>query len=165
MARAGVPLASVQNGFSLVKPEPSAAVLPWCVDNGVGLLAYSPLFRGLLHGAWGPDKTFPADDSPSWVAFACGDVPSFDPRADELELRTKDRETQMKELLKLRRVPTAVVCSNDWTAIGALHAIHGAGLEVPRDISLVGFDDIPLGRYTTPSLTTVRMSALPVRSP
>ena len=68
-------------------------------------------------------------------------------------------ERAMKELLKLRRLPTAVVCSNDWTAIGALHAIHAAGLEVPRDISLVGFDDIPLSRYTTPSLTTVRMSA------
>jgi LacI family transcriptional regulator len=68
-------------------------------------------------------------------------------------------EKAMKELLKLARLPTAVVCSNDWTAIGALHAIHAAGLRVPEDISLVGFDDIPLTSYTTPSLTTVRMSA------
>ncbi len=58
----GVPLASVQNGFSLVKPEPSAEVLPWCVEHQVGLLAYSPLFRGLLSGTWGPDKTFPPGD-------------------------------------------------------------------------------------------------------
>ncbi len=65
----------------------------------------------------------------------------------------------MRELLKLSQTPTAVVCSNDWTAIGALHAMHAAGLRVPEDISLVGFDDIPLGSYTTPSLTTVRMSA------
>ena len=65
----------------------------------------------------------------------------------------------MKELLKLSKVPTAVVCSNDWTAIGALHAIHAAGLRVPEDISLAGFDDIPLTSYTTPALTTVRMSA------
>jgi LacI family transcriptional regulator len=68
-------------------------------------------------------------------------------------------ERAMKELLKLARLPTAVVCSNDWTAIGALHAIHDAGLTVPQDISLVGFDDIPLTSYTTPTLTTVRMSA------
>jgi LacI family transcriptional regulator len=68
-------------------------------------------------------------------------------------------ERAMKELLKLARIPTAVVCSNDWTAIGALHAIHDAGLTVPQDISLVGFDDIPLTSYTTPTLTTVRMSA------
>jgi len=68
-------------------------------------------------------------------------------------------EKAMKELLKLAKMPTAVVCSNDWTAIGALHAIHAAGLSVPHDISLVGFDDIPLTSYTTPTLTTVRMSA------
>ncbi len=68
-------------------------------------------------------------------------------------------EKAMRELLKLSRVPTAVVCSNDWTAIGALHAIHAAGLRVPEDISLVGFDDIPMSSFITPSLTTVRMSA------
>jgi len=68
-------------------------------------------------------------------------------------------EKAMKEILKLARIPSAVVCSNDWTAIGALHAIHDAGLSVPEDISLVGFDDIPLTSYTTPTLTTVRMSA------
>lgn len=68
-------------------------------------------------------------------------------------------EKAMGELLRLSKGPTAVACSNDWTAIGALHAIHAAGLRVPDDISLVGFDDIPLVSYTTPALTTVRMSA------
>lgn len=58
----GIPLHSVQNGFSLVKPEPSTDVLPWCVENQVGLLAYSPLFRGLLSGTWTEAKTFPAGD-------------------------------------------------------------------------------------------------------
>ena len=58
--------------------------------------------------------------------------------------------------------PTAVVASNDWTAIGALHAIDAAGLRVPEDISLVGFDDIPLVSYTNPALTSVRMSAADV---
>src|SRR4029453_12207956 len=65
----------------------------------------------------------------------------------------------MVSLLRLTRRPTAVVASNDWTAIGALRAIHAAGLRVPEDISLVGFDDIPLASYTNPALTTVRMSA------
>ena len=73
-------------------------------------------------------------------------------------------EKAMNELLALTRRPTAVVCSNDWTAIGALHAIHAAGLRVPDDLSLVGFDDIPLSRYITPSLTSVRMSARDVGS-
>jgi LacI family transcriptional regulator len=71
---------------------------------------------------------------------------------------------EMTGLLRLTRRPTAVVASNDWTAIGALHAIQSAGLRVPEDISLVGFDDIPLVSYTTPALTTVRMSAIDVGS-
>jgi DNA-binding LacI/PurR family transcriptional regulator len=65
----------------------------------------------------------------------------------------------MTALLRSGRPPTAVVCSNDWTAIGALHAIDAAGLRVPADVSLVGFDDIPLASYASPPLTSVRMSA------
>lgn len=68
-------------------------------------------------------------------------------------------ELAMSAILRLGKHPTAVVCSNDWTAIGALHAVHDAGLRVPDDISIVGFDDIPLAQYTNPSLTTVRMTA------
>lgn len=71
-------------------------------------------------------------------------------------------EKAMAALLRLTKRPTAIVASNDWTAIGALHAIHAAGLTVPGDISLVGFDDIPLVSFTNPALTTVRMSAADV---
>src|SRR5439155_25633930 len=62
-------------------------------------------------------------------------------------------------MLKGPKRPTAILCSNDWTAIGALHAIDAAGLGVPEDVSVVGFDDIPLASYTRPPLTSVRMSA------
>lgn len=68
----------------------------------------------------------------------------------------------MAAMLQSARRPTAVVASNDWTAIGALHAIVAAGLGVPGDISLVGFDDIPLATYTNPPLTSVRMAAADV---
>ena len=70
----------------------------------------------------------------------------------------------MAALLRAGKAPTAVVCSNDWTAIGALHAIDAAGLRVPADISVVGFDDIPLASYMSPPLTSVRMSARDVGS-
>ena len=73
-------------------------------------------------------------------------------------------QAAMAALLRLSKRPTAVVCSNDWTAIGALHAIDAAGLRVPDDVSLVGFDDIPLASYTNPPLTSVRMAAADVGS-
>jgi len=68
-------------------------------------------------------------------------------------------QNTMSAILHMPKRPTAVVCSNDWTAIGALHAIDAAGLRVPEDVSVVGFDDIPLASYTRPPLTSVRMSA------
>lgn len=64
----------------------------------------------------------------------------------------------MEQLLQLRRRPTAVLASNDLTAIGALRALHAHGLRIPSDISLIGFDDIELSQYTDPPLTTVRLS-------
>ena len=54
--------------------------------------------------------------------------------------------------------PTAVLTSNDLTAIGAMGAIHEAGLRIPDDISIVGFDGIELSAYTQPALTTLVVS-------
>ncbi|HET8605979.1 MAG TPA: LacI family DNA-binding transcriptional regulator [Gaiellaceae bacterium] len=54
---------------------------------------------------------------------------------------------------------TAVFAANDLSAIGAINALGGAGLRVPGDVSVVGFDDLRLGAYTTPPLTTVRQPA------
>jgi DNA-binding LacI/PurR family transcriptional regulator len=62
----------------------------------------------------------------------------------------------MSRLLALPSPPTAVFCYNDLTAIGAALAVREAGLRVPDDISLVGFDDIELAPYSHPPLTTVR---------
>lgn len=64
----------------------------------------------------------------------------------------------MARLLQKRERPTAVLTSNDMTAIGALGAIFERGLKVPQDISLIGFDDIELSAFTQPGLTTVRLS-------
>lgn len=64
----------------------------------------------------------------------------------------------MNKLLKLTDQPTAIMCSNDMTAIGVQHALFEAGLRVPDDLSIIGFDDIHLADFTMPPLTTVRMS-------
>jgi LacI family transcriptional regulator len=60
------------------------------------------------------------------------------------------------ELLDLPRCPTALVCFNDKTAVGALAAAAELGLRVPEDLSVAGFDDIELAQATRPLLTTVR---------
>ncbi len=65
----------------------------------------------------------------------------------------------MQRILKSgKRRPTAVITSNDLTAIGAMGAIHEAGLRIPEDISVMGFDGIELSAYTQPALTTMAVS-------
>jgi LacI family transcriptional regulator len=54
--------------------------------------------------------------------------------------------------------PTAALCSNDMTAIGVMRESHDAGIKIPRDLSVVGFDDIRLAQFVLPPLTTVQMS-------
>jgi DNA-binding LacI/PurR family transcriptional regulator len=63
----------------------------------------------------------------------------------------------MQRILNSGAKLTAVMASNDLTAIGAMGAIHDRGLRVPDDISIVGYDDIVLSAYTQPSLTTLRL--------
>ncbi len=62
----------------------------------------------------------------------------------------------MTQLLKMKKRPSAVFARNDFTAVGALNAVQKAGLRVPEDIAVVGYDDIPLASHTSPPLTTVR---------
>jgi LacI family transcriptional regulator len=64
----------------------------------------------------------------------------------------------LEKLTGLRDRPTAVLCSNDMTAIGVMRAAYEYGIVIPRDLSVVGFDDIRLSQFTTPPLTTVQMS-------
>ena len=52
-------------------------------------------------------------------------------------------------------MPEAIACANDQAAIGAIHALTQAGLRVPEDIAVTGFDDISMARHMTPALTTV----------
>ena len=63
----------------------------------------------------------------------------------------------MVRLLGKSIVPTAILASNDMTAIGAMGAIFDHGLSVPGDISVIGFDDIEISGFTQPPLTTVRI--------
>jgi LacI family transcriptional regulator len=61
----------------------------------------------------------------------------------------------MKKLLELKPLPTAVFAANDLMAFGAMTAIREANLEIPKDIALVGIDDIPAAKFVHPPLTTI----------
>jgi len=83
---------------------------------------------------------------------------------------TPERTTQMRNsnwspevgyeparrLTQATRDFTALICFNDTTAIGAIRALHEAGMECPRNVSVVGFDDIVGAQFHVPSLTTIR---------
>ena len=66
----------------------------------------------------------------------------------------------MKKLLNLSKRPTAVFCANDDIAVGAIKAINESGLNVPEDISIIGFDNSNFCNYVTPTLSSVRKDSL-----
>lgn len=82
---------------------------------------------------------------------------SFDP---DLEVVIERESIEMafaaaQKLLKRDYPPTAVMAENDVVAVGVLHGAQRAGLKIPDDLSVTGFDDIPLAAHTFPELTTV----------
>jgi LacI family transcriptional regulator len=64
-----------------------------------------------------------------------------------------------ERLLGLPVPPTAILCANDMTAFGVMHALAERGLRVGRDVSVIGYDDVPLARFSAPPLSTLRQPA------
>ncbi len=84
--------------------------------------------------------------------------------SDTTELEFQGEYTQeagylsMKTILsEARPLPTAVVCANDYCAMGALRALNEAGVGIPDDIAVAGFDGITSSQYTQPALTSVKV--------
>ncbi|MEK7403570.1 MAG: LacI family DNA-binding transcriptional regulator [Acidobacteriota bacterium] len=78
-------------------------------------------------------------------------------RVAEGENNVGSGERAVQRLLTESSVPTAILCSNDLTAIGTLRALGQAGIQVPKDVSVIGADDIPFALLVHPPLTTVRI--------
>jgi DNA-binding LacI/PurR family transcriptional regulator len=73
------------------------------------------------------------------------------------DMRLESGERGMRELMSLAKRPTAVLTSNDLMAVGALQAASHAGLRVPEDVSIIGFDDLPIASMVVPQLTTIQL--------
>jgi LacI family transcriptional regulator len=84
------------------------------------------------------------DPKPEWRTIANQDGPEGGRRA-------------VAELLNQGFKPTAVICVNDFTAIGVLRELRDRGMRMPQDVSVTGFDNIQLAEYCYPALTTVHI--------
>ena len=72
--------------------------------------------------------------------------------------RLEGGKRALQKLSKFREQPTALLCSNDMTAIGVMRQAYELGIGVPQELSVVGFDDTRLADFMIPPLTTVQMS-------
>lgn len=72
--------------------------------------------------------------------------------------RLEGGKKALQMLSELRERPTALMCSNDMTAIGVMREAFELGIKIPEDLSVIGFDDIRIAEFMTPPLTTIQMS-------
>jgi DNA-binding LacI/PurR family transcriptional regulator len=90
------------------------------------------------------------------VQRALGDL-DLKPKVIMGENDVASGERAVQRLLTERPLPSALICSNDLTALGGIRALQRAGIRVPQDMSVVGADDIPFASLSQPSLSTVRI--------
>ena len=142
----GVPLHTVQNAYSLFRRGDEESVLPWCAENDVAYLAYSPMHRGMLFGGWTADKTFPAGDHraerPDFVQPRLG---VFIDAVHAMERLAADNDLSMAELatgaLLSREGCTSVI-------VGARNAEQG------RQLGMLG---MPLKASVLEGITEILM--------
>ncbi len=89
-------------------------------------------------------------------ALANAGIPADPQLIVEAGRAEEDGYQAMNELIGALQRPTAVLACSDELAFGAMHALYDAGLSVGRDVSLIGFDDLPLAAHTHPPLTALR---------
>jgi LacI family transcriptional regulator len=105
----------------------------------------------------GPDSNFEANERLRGYRDAiAGLLPGVSEHVLQGDFTQESGFRVGSQVVALTERPTAVFASNDMMAIGCLSAFNEAGLQVPQDIALAGFDDIPISRYMNPTLTTVR---------
>lgn len=84
-------------------------------------------------------------------------IPLEESYIKNITLSSKEGYDAMTEIIKAGILPSAIFCGNDITAIGVMKAIHKSGLKIPKDISVIGLDNIEVSEYFRPSLTTIHV--------
>ncbi|MFN8504566.1 LacI family DNA-binding transcriptional regulator [Kouleothrix sp.] len=144
-------------------PPPEGSASPFVmVDGRAGAQAAMRHLLSLGHRRIGliqlPSEL--AESEPRYLgyldALAEAGLPLDEALIVEAGRREEDGYQAIGDLLATPQPPTAVLACSDELAFGAMHALYDAGLEIGRDISLVGFDDLPLARHMHPPLTALR---------
>ena len=143
-------------------PAPSGCESPYVmVDGRAGAVLAVNHLLGLGHRRIGliqlPSEL--AESEPRYLgyaeALAATGLPIDPSLIVEAGRSEEDGYQAIGELLTIPAPPTAVLACSDELAFGAMHALYDAGLAVGRDVSLVGFDDVPLATHAHPPLTTL----------
>jgi LacI family transcriptional regulator len=106
----------------------------------------------------GPEHNFDAAERlRGYTAAMTRFAPTIPPQVLAGDFTEEAGYNAARDLLTNKLRPQAVFAANDMMAVGCLYALREAGVRVPEDIAVTGFDDIPIARLTTPALTTVRV--------
>jgi DNA-binding LacI/PurR family transcriptional regulator len=158
LAERHVPLALVD--FAL--PSPLVSTLR--VDYGTGIRQAVHHLAALGHRSItfisGPLQLHSAKARVEVFRLAAKEVrlPQKDARVVEADHTMEGGMLAFERMQARGELPTALMCSNDMTAIGVMRSAYSVGMRVPEDLSIIGFDDIRFAQFTTPPLTTVQMS-------
>jgi LacI family transcriptional regulator len=134
------------------------------IDNYAGAYAMMAHLLGLGHRRVallsGPERNHDARERlrGSQAALAAAGVPCPEELVLAGDFSEASGHAAALRLLQSGERPTALFAANDSMAIGAMSALREVGVVVPTDMSVAGFDDIPIARYVSPPLTTVRVS-------
>ena len=132
------------------------------VDNRGGAAAMIGHLAALGHKRIamiaGPEGNHDADERlRGYVETLAGLSPAKKPQILRGDFTEESGHRAGREIAAMARRPDAVFAANDTMAMGCFFALSEAGMRVPEDVALAGFDDIPMARYLTPPLTTVRV--------
>jgi len=138
------------------------------IDNREGAAAMIRHFAALGHGRiaviTGPPRNHDARERLEGARSAIRQLSLDDSPELEIEgdFSQESGYRAGRRVLELSPRPTAVFAANDSMAIGCLSALRSGGVQIPHDVALGGFDDIPTARFLTPPLTTVRVAGAPL---
>jgi LacI family transcriptional regulator len=156
---------SVHSPVVIVDPNVNAHGYPAVIStNREGVLAAMDYLVGLGHRRIGfiagrPDLQCAVDRLQGYKdGLARAGIPMDEELIQAGNFTRRGGLASAQRLLDRRDRPTAIMASNDRSAVGAMKAIREAGLNVPDDVSVVGFDNTPDAAYAHPALTTVEQS-------